>query len=101
MSESNPMAGSNSSFLKGRYSAEKRFKFYGVLAVSLALGAVIYIATIPKNEAMNLYLGFILRWSVFIIFTILSLVYITENTLIAVFLLVYLNTTFNPKPITT
>ena len=66
----------------------------------LALGAVIYIATIPKNEAMNLYLGFILRWSVFIIFTILSLVYITENTLIAVFLLVYLNTTFNPKPIT-
>ena len=66
----------------------------------LALGAAIYIATRPKNEAMNLYLGFILRWSVFIIFTILSLVYITENTLIAVFLLVYLNTTFNPKPIT-
>ena len=43
MSESNPMAGSNSSFLKGRYSAEKRFKFYGVFAVSLALGAVIFL----------------------------------------------------------
>ena len=37
------MAGSNSSFLKGRYSAEKRFKFYGVFAVSLALGAVIFL----------------------------------------------------------
>ena len=43
MSESNPMAGSNSSFLTGRYSAEKRFKFYGVFAVSLALGAVILL----------------------------------------------------------
>ena len=43
MSESNPMAGSNSSFLKGRYSAEKRFKLYGVFAVSLALGAVIFL----------------------------------------------------------
>ena len=43
MSESNPMAGSNSSFLKGRYSAEKRFKFYGVFAVSLALGAVLFL----------------------------------------------------------
>ena len=66
----------------------------------LALAAVIYIASKPKNEALNLYLAFILRWSVFIIFTTLSLVYITENTLLAVFLLVYLNTTFNPKPIT-
>jgi hypothetical protein len=28
------------------------------------------------------------------------LIYVTENTLLAVFLLVYLNTTFNPKPIT-
>jgi len=43
MSKSNPMAGSNSSFLKGRYSAEKRFKLYGVFAVSLALGAVIFL----------------------------------------------------------
>ena len=43
MSESNPMAESNSSFLKGRYSAEKRFKLYGVFAVSLALGAVIFL----------------------------------------------------------
>ena len=43
MSESNPMAGSNSSFLKGRYSAEKRFKLYGVFAVSLALGAVMFL----------------------------------------------------------
>ena len=37
------MDGSNSSFLKGRYSAEKRFKLYGVFAVSLALGAVIFL----------------------------------------------------------
>ena len=37
------MAGSNSSFLKGRYSAEKRFKLYGLFAVSLALGAVIFL----------------------------------------------------------
>ena len=37
------MAGSNSSFLKGRYSAEKRFKLYGVFSVSLALGAVIFL----------------------------------------------------------
>ena len=66
----------------------------------MALAAVIYISSRPKNEALNLYLAFILRWSVFIIFTILSLIYVTENTLIAVFLLVYLNTTFNPKPIT-
>ena len=43
MSKSNPVAGSNSSFLKGRYSAEKRFKLYGVFAVSLALGAVIFL----------------------------------------------------------
>ena len=43
MSKSNPVAGSNSSFLKGRCSAEKRFKFYGVFAVSLALGAVIFL----------------------------------------------------------
>ena len=37
------MEGSNSSFLKGRYSAEKRFKLYGVFAVSLALGAIIFL----------------------------------------------------------
>ena len=37
------MEGSNSSVLKGRYSAEKRFKLYGVFAVSLALGAVIFL----------------------------------------------------------
>ena len=37
------MAGSNSSFLRGRYSAEKRFKLYGVFAVSLALGAVLFL----------------------------------------------------------
>ena len=37
------MEGSNSSFLKGRYSAEKRFKLYGVFAVSLALAAVIFL----------------------------------------------------------
>ena len=37
------MSGSNSSFLKGRYSAEKRFELYGVFAVSLALGAVIFL----------------------------------------------------------
>jgi len=66
----------------------------------LALAVVINIASRPKNEALNLYLAFILRWSVFIIFTILSLIYVTENTLLAVFILVYLNTTFNPKPIT-
>ena len=66
----------------------------------IALATVIYVASRPKNEALNLYLAFILRWSVFIIFTILSLIYVTENTLIAVFLLVYLNTTFNPKPFT-
>ena len=65
----------------------------------LALAAVLYIASKPKSEALNLYLAFIFRWSAFIIFTILCLKYITENTLIAVFLLVYLNTTFNPKPI--
>ena len=65
-----------------------------------ALTAVLYIASKPKSEAVNLYLAFILRWSAFIIFTILCLKYITENTLIAVFLLVYLNTTFNPKLIT-
>ena len=65
-----------------------------------ALAAVLYIASKPKSEALNLYLAFIFRWSAFIIFTTLCLKYITENTLIAVFLLVYLNTTFNPKPIT-
>jgi len=65
-----------------------------------ALAAVLYIASKPKSEALNLYLAFIFRWAAFIIFTILCLKYIKENTLIAVFLLVYLNTTFNPKIIT-
>ena len=65
-----------------------------------ALGAVIYLASKPQNEVLNLYLAFIFRWSVFIVFTILSLMFITEKTLLAVFLLVYLNSTFNPKSIT-
>ena len=62
-----------------------------------ALAAVIYLASKPKSEALNLYLAFIFRWSVFIVFTILSLVFITEKSLLAIFLLVYLNSTFNPK----
>ena len=65
-----------------------------------ALAAVIYLASKPQNEVLNLYLAFIFRWSVFIVFTILSLMFVTEKTLLAVFLLVYLNSTFNPKPIT-
>ena len=65
-----------------------------------ALAAVIYLASKPQNEALNLYLAFIFRWSVFIVFTMLSLTFITEKTLLAVFLLVYLNSTFNPKSIT-
>jgi len=65
-----------------------------------ALATVIYLASKPKSEALNLYLAFIFRWSVFIIFTILSLMFITEKSLLAVFLLVYLNSTFNPKQIT-
>ena len=70
------------------------------LGYLIALTAVIYISSKPKSEAMTLYLGFVFRWSIFLVFTLLSLRYITENTLLAVFLLVYLNTTFNPKPIT-
>jgi len=66
-----------------------------------ALAAVIYLASKPQNEVLNLYLAFLFRWSVFIVFTILSLMFITEKTLLAVFLLIYLNSTFNPKPITT
>jgi len=65
-----------------------------------ALAAVIYLASKPQNEVLNLYLAFIFRWSIFIVFTILSLTFISENTLLAVFLLVYLNSTFNPKSIT-
>ena len=65
-----------------------------------ALAAVIYIASKPQSEALNLYLAFIFRWSVFIVFTILSLVLITEKNLLAILLLVYLNSTFNPKQIT-
>jgi len=72
------------------------------LGYLLALTTAIYIASKPKNEVLNLYLAFVLRWAAFIIFTILALLYIPENTLLAVFLLVYLNTTFNPqiKPVT-
>ena len=66
-----------------------------------ALTVVIFIANKPKSEAVSLLIAFGLRWSVFVLFTILSLIYIPENTLLAVFLLIYLNTTFNPKPITT
>ena len=66
----------------------------------LALAAVIYLASKPQSEVLNLYLAFIFRWSVFIVFTMLSLMFITEKTLLAVFLLVYLNSTFNPKSIT-
>ena len=65
-----------------------------------AIAAVIYLASKPKSEALNLYLAFIFRWSVFIVFTILSLVFITEKSLLAIFLLVYLNSTFNPKQTT-
>ena len=65
-----------------------------------ALAVVIYLASKPQNEVLNLYLAFIFRWSVFIVFTILSLMFITEKTLLAVFLLVYLNSTFNPKSVT-
>ena len=65
-----------------------------------ALAAAIYFASKPQSEALNLYLAFIFRWSVFIVFTILSLVFITEKSLLAIFLLVYLNSTFNPKQTT-
>ena len=65
-----------------------------------ALAAVIYLASKPQNEVLNLYLAFIFRWSVFIVFTILSLMFITEKTHLAVFLHVYLNSTFNPKSVT-
>ena len=63
----------------------------------LALSGAIYLSTQNNNAAINLYVAFISRWSIFIIFSILSLVYIPNNPLIAVFLLVYLNSTFNPK----
>ena len=65
-----------------------------------ALAAVIYLASKPQSEVLNLYLAFIFRWSVFTVFTILSLVFITEKNLLAILLLVYLNSTFNPKQIT-
>ena len=66
-----------------------------------AIWGVIYLSSKPNNEMLNLYLAFIMRWAIFVFFTILSLIYIPENTLVAVFLLVYLNTTFNPKLIAT
>ena len=62
-----------------------------------ALAAAIYLASKPQNEVLNLYLAFMFRWSVFMVFTILSLMFITEKTLLAIFLLIYFNTTFNPK----
>jgi hypothetical protein len=68
--------------------------FFGYL---LALSGAIYISTKNKNAAINLYVAFISRWSIFIIFSLVSLAYIPNNALIGVFLLVYLNSTFNPK----
>ena len=63
----------------------------------LALSGAIYLSTQNNNAAINLYVAFISRWLIFIAFSIISLVYIPNNPLIAVFLLVYLNSTFNPK----
>jgi len=72
--------------------------FIGYL-FSLAL--VIFLASKPKSETLNLYLAFAFRWSAFIVFAIFALMYIPENTLLAIFLLVYFNSTFNPKPLNT
>jgi hypothetical protein len=66
-------------------------------AYLLALSGAIYLSTQNNNAAVNLYVAFISRWSIFIAFSIISLVYIPNHPLIAVFLLVYLNSTFNPK----
>jgi hypothetical protein len=68
--------------------------FFGYL---LALSGAIYLSTQNNNAAVNLYVAFISRWSIFIAFSIISLVYIPNYPLVAVFLLVYLNSTFNPK----
>ncbi|MBD63136.1 MAG: hypothetical protein CMD68_03540 [Gammaproteobacteria bacterium] len=65
------------------------------------MATVIYIASNFKSQILNLYLAFMLRWSAFVLFTIFSLIYIPENALAAIFLLVYFNTTFNPKLTTT
>jgi hypothetical protein len=62
-----------------------------------AIAAAVYLSSVPKSELLNLYLAFLSRWALFVVFSIISLTYIPENTLIALFLLVYLNTTFNPK----
>jgi len=72
--------------------------FFGYLA---AIAGALYLSSKPQNEAMNLFLAFISRWTLFIVFTVISFAYIKENTLIAMFLLVYLNATFNPpiKPV--
>ena len=71
--------------------------FFGYIA---AIAGALYLSSKPKNEAINLYLAFISRWTLFVVFAIISFTYIPENTLIAMFLLVYLNTTFNPQTIT-
>jgi len=81
------------SFLIFPISSQPIFIFY-----LIALSGAVYLSGRPKSAIINLYLAFVLRWTIFISFSIISLLYIPENTLIAVFLLVYLNTTFNPKP---
>jgi len=68
--------------------------FFGYLA---AIAGALYLSSKPQNEAINLYLAFISRWTLFVVFAIISFTYIPENTLIAMFLLVYLNVTFNPQ----
>jgi hypothetical protein len=72
--------------------------FFGYLT---AIAGALYLSSKPQNEAMNLFLAFTSRWTLFIVFTVISFAYIPENTLIAMFLLVYLNATFNPpiKPV--
>jgi len=67
---------------------------------TLTIALVLYLSYKIKNAAMTIYFAFISRWLVFVLFCAISLVFIPENTLIAVILLVYLNTTFNPKTIT-
>jgi len=70
------------------------------IAYFIAIAGAIYLSNKPKSNIVALYLAFVSRWLIFILFTILSIKYVAENTLIAVFLLVYLNITFNPKQIT-
>tara|TARA_B100001105_G_scaffold98599_1_gene78676 strand:+ start:2788 stop:3051 length:264 start_codon:yes stop_codon:yes gene_type:complete len=70
------------------------------IAYFISIAGAIYLSNKPKSNIVALYLAFVSRWLIFILFTILSIKYVAENTLIAVFLLVYLNITFNPKQIT-